>query len=167
MLYCERSKSSEYSLEIIEQRMAVLEVEIPKVALLPPTGEEDMINGLNLGHPVTELIVEYNALVIWKENPPDPRGWKMFCRVPPYFIHVSTKDLALAIGKHYKTVERAKKMAHEKLELKRSADVTVDEFCKEFQYTQKDIDNVHQNLAYIREGKWKKLIDLQKNKKER
>lgn len=166
MLYCERSKSQEYSLEIILQRMAELEKEIPKVAMLPPTEEEDMINGLNLGHPVTELIVEYNALIIWRENPPDPRGWKMFCRVPPYFIHVSTKDLALATGYHYKTVQRAKKLAHEKLGLKERADVTVDEFCKEFKYTQDDIDKVHQNLAYIREGKWKQLIDLQKNKKE-
>ena len=166
MLYCERSESKEYSLEKIEQRMAVLREEIPKVALLPATEEEeDIINGLNLNHPVTELIIELNALIIWKENPPDPRGWKMFCRVPPYFIHVSTKDLALAVGLGYKTVERAKRLAHKKLGLKRSADVTVDEFCQEFEYTQKDIDNVHQNLAYIREGKWKKLIDLQKKKK--
>lgn len=123
-----------------------------------------MINGLDLGHPVTELIVERNALMIWLANPPDPRGWKMFCRVPPYFIHVSTKDLALATGYSYKTVQRAKKLAHEKLGLNSRADVTVDEFCQEFQYTQKDIDNVHQNLAYIREGKWKKLIDIQKTK---
>ena len=166
MLYCERSESKEYSVEKIKQRMAELEEEIPKVALLPSTEEEDMINGLDLGHPVTELIVERNALMIWLANPPDPRGWKMFCRVPPYFIHVSTKDLALAISKHPKTVERAKKLIHETLDLQIRADITVDEFCMGMKYPQADIDKVHQNLAYIREGKWKQLIDIQKKKEK-
>lgn len=146
--------------------MEVLRKEIPEVAALPPTGEEDIINGLNLGHPVTELIVEYSALMIWAQNPPDPRGEKMFSRVSPYFIHVSTKELALAIGKGYKTIERAKKLAHKKLQLKDRAVVTVDEFCEAFTYKQEDIDKIHQNLALIREGKWKKVKERHRRGKE-
>lgn len=160
MYYCSRSKNIEYSLEKIHIRMDEIREIIPKMAELPPTGNEDIINGLNLDHPLTELIVEYNALMIWAENPPDPRGEKMYCRVPPYFIHVSTKELALALGYNYKTVERPKKVAHKKLELKDRADVTVDEFCRVFTYPQEDIDNIHQNLAYIREGKWNKIKEI-------
>lgn len=166
MYYCYRSKSTEYSAEKIQQRMEELEIEIPEVEKLPTTWEPDMINGLDLLHPVAELIVEYRVLTFWKENPPDPRGEKMCCRVQPYFIHVSTKDLALAIGKHPKTVERAKKLIHETLDLQIRADITVDEFCMGMKYPQADIDKVHQNLAYIREGKWKQLIDIQKKKGE-
>lgn len=142
--------------------MEEIRVQIPKALELPPTGDEDIINGLNLDHPVTELIVEYSALMIWAENPPDPRGEKMFCRLPPYFIHVSTKELALALGKSYKTVERAKKLAHGLLQLKERADVTVDEFCKAFTYPQDEIDKIHQNLEYIREGKWNKIKEIHK-----
>jgi hypothetical protein len=166
MYYCYRSKSTEYSAEKIQQRMEELRIKIPEVSELPATGEPDIINGLDLSHPVAELIVEYRVLTFWLENPPDPRGEKMCCRVPPYFIHVSTKDLALALGLHYKTVERAKKLVHETLDLKIRADITVDEFCMAMKYPQEVVDKVHQNLAYIREGKWKQLIDLQKKKEE-
>ena len=147
--------------------MEELADKIPEVAKLPPTEEEDIINGFNLGHPVTELFVEYSALMFWALNPPDPRGERMCCRVPPYFIHVSTKELALALGYHYKTVERAKKLVHEKLQLKARTDITVDEFCMVFNYPQADIDKIHQNLAYIREGKWKKIREIHKTKHQR
>lgn len=164
MYYCSRSKNVPYSLEKIHQRMAVLAEEIPKVALQPAKGEEDIINRFDLGHPVTELYIEYSALMFLAVNPPDPRGEKMFCRVAPYFIHVSTKELALAIGKHYKTVERAKKLVHEKLGLLERADVTVDEFCKILGYSQDDTDKIHQNLECIRQGKWKKIKDIHNTK---
>lgn len=146
--------------------MEVLRAEIKKVVRLPSTADEDIINGLNLDHPVTEFIVEHNALRIWADNPPDPRGERMCCRVPPYFIHVSTKELALALGLHYKTVERAKKLVHSKLDLKDRADVTVDEFCMAFSYKQDDIDKIHQNLALIRQGKWKEIKERHREEGE-
>ncbi|MCS3799017.1 hypothetical protein [Niastella sp. OAS944] len=160
MYYCSRSKDIEYSLEKIHIRMAELREIVPETAKLPPTGNEDIINGLNLDHPVTEFIIEYSVLMFWANNPPDPRGEKMCSRLPPYFIHVSTKELALALGYHYKTVERAKKLVHDTLQLKERADITVDEFCKIFNYKQEDIDKVHQNLEYIRLGKWNKIKEI-------
>lgn len=164
MYYCYRSKSKEYSLEKIHERQKILREKLLTVTIPQSPDEGDNINDLNLWHPAAELMIEFRVLMFWVANPPDPRGEKMCCRVPPYFIHVSTKELALAIGKHYKTVERAKKLIHEKLDLKERADVTVDEFCNMLNYTQDDIDKIHQNLEYIRQGKWKKIRDMYKKK---
>lgn len=78
--------------------MGVVREKIMKIENQLPKEEPEMIMGLNLNHPVSELIIEYRALMFLAVNPPDPRGDPMFSRMPPYFIHVSTKELALAIG---------------------------------------------------------------------
>ena len=166
MYYCSRSKSKEYSIEKIHERMTVLAEQIRVVALQPYTGESDIVGDLDFGHPLTELMVEYRVLIFWALNPPDPRGDQLFSRPAPYFIHVSTKELALAIGKSIKTTERAKKLVHEKLGLKLRADITVDEFCKMFEYSEEERVRIHQKLADIREGKWKNIRDRHRNKEE-
>jgi hypothetical protein len=52
-------------------------------------------------------------------------------KILPKSQEAFTKDPALAVRLHYKTVECAKKPAREKPGLKRSADVTVDKLCRD------------------------------------
>jgi hypothetical protein len=165
MYFCSRSKKIPYSLDEIEKRMAVLAEEIPKVSRQPATEEEERIGDLNLGHPVSRLLIRYRVLKYWAENPPDPRGDPMCSRVPPYFIHVSNKELALAVGLAVRTVQRAMQGIHAEMQLKKRSQVTVDEFCKMCNY-ELDRENIHQNLAYIREGKWNKIKEIHKKKKK-
>jgi hypothetical protein len=164
MYFCSRSEKIEYSLEKIHIQMAELVKKIPEVGKQPATEEEDRIGDINLGHPVARLIVRYRVLKYWAENPPDPRGDKMCSRPAPYFIHVSTKELALAIGVSVRTVQRAMQTIHEEMKLNLRSQPTVNEFCEMCGYKQEDIDKIHQNLAHIREGKWKKIKDLHSRK---
>lgn len=143
--------------------MEEVRVEVKKVSELPATEEEDRIGDLNLGHPVSKLIIRYRVLMYWAANPPDPRGDRMCCMMPPYFIHVSTKELALAVGLSVRTVQRAMQEIHAELQLKIRSQVTVDEFCEMSGYKD-DKDKIHQNLAYIREGKWNKIKEIHKKK---
>ena len=128
----------------------------------PATEEEDRIGDLDLGHPVSKLIIRYRVLLYWANNPPDPRGEKMCSRMPPYFIHVSTKELALALGLSVRTVQRAMQEIHAELQLKIRSQVTVDEFCEMSGYKW-DTDKIHQNLEYIRAGKWNEIKEIHKN----
>lgn len=160
MYYCRRSKDIPYSREKILARMAELAQKIPEVAAQPGDGEMIMVGDLNYGHPVTEFIVEYRVLMYKAANPPDPRGDKMFCRAAPYVERAYAKDLAIVLNIHERTVQRAIKLVHEKLELKVRAWVTVDEFCTFHELPDRDI---HEKLSKLMQERWKRIKTKKKD----
>lgn len=164
MYYCSRSKDIPYSLEKIKARMVELAEIIPVVAAQPAEGVLEMIGDLNYNHPVTELIVEYRALMYKAMNPPDPRGEKMFSRPAPYIVRAYAKDLAIALDIHLRTVQRAIKTIREKLELKERAWVTVDEFIDMHALPNPEI--IHEKLSRIMQERWKEVKDRQKEDDE-
>jgi hypothetical protein len=115
---------------------------------------------LDYGHPVTEFVIELRVLRFWAANPPDPRGEKMYCRVGPWVERAYAKDLSIALGIELRTVQRAMKMIHDKLELKVRSWITVDEFIK-----MNELPNgyvIHERLSQLLVERWKRIADKHK-----
>jgi hypothetical protein len=159
MYYCSRSKDIPYSLENIQKRKEELWVIIAELFPLPSEGIE-WVGNFNYAHPVTEYLVELKVLWYWEAHPPDPRGDPMFCRDAPYVERAYAKDLALALGIHERTIQRAIKMVHEKLQLKARSWVTVDEFINIHELPNRDV--IHERLSQLMEERWKRIKDKHK-----
>ncbi|HEX6430147.1 MAG TPA: hypothetical protein VF008_20775 [Niastella sp.] len=159
MYYCSRSKDIPYSLEKIQQRIRELWEIIPPLYALP--AEEEMwVGHLNFGHPVTEFVIELRVLWFLEKHPPDPRGEPMFCRYGPYVERAYAKDLAIALGIPLRTIQRAMKVVHEKLELKVRSWITVDEFINMIELPNRDV--IHERLSLLLQERWKQIEDKHK-----
>jgi hypothetical protein len=93
-------------------------------------------------------------------NPPDPRGDKMFSRPAPYVERAYVKDLAIVLNITERTIQRAVKAVHKKLELKMRSWVTVDEFIDMHQLPNREA--IHEKLTKLMQDRWKAVKNKHK-----
>jgi hypothetical protein len=154
MYYCSRSKNIPYSREKILERMEELRPIILKVGAQPYKGKVEMIGKHNFNHPVTELLVEYRLLMYKFENPPDPRGDKMYSRPGPWIEKAKAKEIALVCHLSQRTAYRAIQKVHVLLQLKIRSWVTVEEFCIGYELP---IDDMQEKLGKLLQERWKRI----------
>lgn len=159
MYYCSRSKDIPYNLEKINERIWEVCEMLPGM-FAQPAEEEMWLGHLNYGHPVTEYLIELRVLRYWAANPPDPRGDKMYCRKGPWVERAYAKDLSIALGIELRTVQRAMKMIHDKLQLKVRSWITVDEFISLNELPNGDV--IHERLSELLVERWKRIKDKHK-----
>lgn len=149
--------------EKIRKEMQALAEKIPVVAKAPSKKRIWCKMGdLWYGHPVTPLILRYRALIWHHANPPDPRGQKFFKRPAPYTVYVNRADMAAVLNKGLRTIDRMLAMTREALELKKYANITVEQFCSQINFPE---DKMQQLLHehYERQLKHRKSL---KNEEE-
>ena len=84
----------------------------------------------------------------------------MFCRPTPWVERAYAKDLSLALGIHLRTIQRAMKVVHEKLQLKERAWITVDEFIRMTELP--NGDEIHERLSLLLDERWKRIENRHK-----
>lgn len=87
------------------------------------------VGDLEYGHQVTPLILRLRAINWILKHPPDPRGEPMYSRPAPYKIRLETQDLIDALDYSERTAQRLLQEARIALGRKKSAIITVEEFC--------------------------------------
>jgi hypothetical protein len=159
-----KSIKKQLTREEISERLMELSKKIPEVAdQLSQDKIWCQIGHLKYGLPVTELLLEYKALMWLQMNPPDPRGEKMCSRPGPYVVRADSKDLAYVLNLSERSVQRAMQKTREWLKEmypgKSIKWITVEQFCF-FNGLPEDV--IQKKLHQRFEERWNMIKNRQK-----
>jgi hypothetical protein len=149
------AKAMDAYLEKIKKEMQEVSEKIQEISN-NPYNEEDTwvtVGDLRYGHPATQLILRLRALTWMHDNPPDPRGERMYKRVGPYTIFVRREDFAEIIPCDVRTVDRMLAYVRAESGIKPYGKITVELFCHLHNLPE---DKIQQQLYDLAENRRKK-----------